>query len=65
MPATFFTSKEVLTEIGDKEVVLVPLAKYNALLAKLQDLQDVLDMLEAQKEPGRPLEDYLRERGLA
>ncbi|MGQ9626126.1 MAG: hypothetical protein ACUVV0_04375 [Anaerolineae bacterium] len=56
-----------ITLTTDQEVVIVPLATYNALLAKLEDLEDIKDMLEALKEPARPFEEYLAEleaRGL-
>ena len=56
------TVKELLESIGDQEIVLVPLAQYNALLAKLEDLEDIRDMLEALKDPARPFEEYLAER---
>ena len=48
---------------GEREVVLVPLDKYNALLDRLEDLEDMVDMLEALKEPRRPLAEYLAQAG--
>ena len=48
-----------LKDVGEREVVLVPLDLYNALLDKLEDLQDAVDMIEAMKEPRRPFAEYL------
>ncbi len=53
------TVKELLESIGDQEIVLMPLAHYNALLDKLEELEDIRDMLESLKEPARPFEEYL------
>ena len=39
----------------------MPLGKYSALLERLEDLRDILDMLEAMKEPRRSLDKYLAE----
>jgi len=51
----------MLKDPGKCEMVLVPLDKYNALLKRLEDLEDVVDMVEALKEPHRPLAEYLAE----
>ena len=56
---TIVSDDPALKDLGEREVVLVPLDKYNALLDKLEDLEDVVDMLEALKEPRRPLAEYL------
>jgi hypothetical protein len=56
------TVKELLESIGDQEIVLMPLAHYNALLDKLEELEDIRDMLESLKEPARPFEEYLAGR---
>jgi prevent-host-death family protein len=44
--------------------VLMGIAQYDALLERLEDLEDSLDILraKAEGEPSRPLEDYLKER---
>jgi prevent-host-death family protein len=42
--------------------MLVGIKGYNRLLERLEDLEDVRDMLEAQKEPGRSFEEYLANR---
>jgi prevent-host-death family protein len=41
---------------------LVGLKEYQELLDRLEELEDVCDMLIAQQEPARPFEDYLKER---
>lgn len=42
--------------------VLVGLKEYEALLDRLEELEDICDLLKAQQEPGRPFEEYLKER---
>ena len=58
---TIVFDNPTLKDPGEREVVLVPLDKYNALLDRLEDLEDMVDMLEALKEPHRPLAEYLAE----
>ena len=60
---TIISDDPSLKDLGEREVVLVPLDRYNALLDRLEDLEDVIDMLEALKEPRRPLAEYLAEVG--
>ncbi len=62
MAVSITTVKELLESMGDQKIVLMPLAHYNALLDKLEELEDIRDMLEALKEPARPFEEYLAER---
>jgi hypothetical protein len=62
MAISITTVKELLESIGDQEIVLMPLAHYNALLDKLEELEDIRDMLESLKEPARPFEEYLAGR---
>ncbi len=61
---TIVSDDPVLKDLGEREVVLVPLDQYNALLDRLEDLVDLVDMLEALKEPRRPLAEYLAEAGI-
>jgi len=44
--------------------VLMGIGQYDALLERLEDLEDSLEILraKAEGEPARPLEDYLNER---
>jgi len=42
--------------------VLVGLKEYEALLDRLEELEDICDMLKAQQESGRPFEEYLKEK---
>jgi PHD/YefM family antitoxin component YafN of YafNO toxin-antitoxin module len=58
---TIVSDDPTLKDLGEREVVLVPLDKYNALMDRLEDLEDLIDMLEALKEPRRPLAEYLAE----
>ena len=61
---TIAADDPVMEDLGEREVVLVPLAVYNALLDKLEDLQDVADIVEAMKEPRRPFAEYLADKNL-
>ena len=36
---------------------------YQELMALVEDLEDIRDMLESEGEPTRPLREYLAERG--
>ncbi len=62
--------KEVETEGGAYYIarnsrgsaVLVGMKEYQALLDRLEELEDICDMLKAQQEPSRPFEEYLKER---
>jgi len=51
---TVVSDDPMLKELGEREVVLVPLDQYNALLDRLEGLENLVDMLEALKEPRRP-----------
>ena len=42
--------------------VLVGLKEYESLMDRLEELEDICDMLRAQQEKGRPFEEYLKER---
>ena len=58
--------KTAVARIGKSEVVLLPLGKYQALLRRLADLEDVMDanrgMAEFRAGHGRPFADYLKGR---
>ena len=58
--------KSVVVRLGKDEVVMIPFRKYQALLQKLEDLEDILDsqraMAEYRSGKGRPFTEYLRER---
>jgi len=58
---TIVSDDPALKDLGEREVVLVPLDRYNALLDRLEDLEDLVDRLEAPKKPRRPLAEYLAE----
>ena len=42
--------------------ILAPKLMIKTLLDRLEELEDINDILKAQKEPGRPFEEYLKER---
>ncbi|MBI5649739.1 MAG: hypothetical protein HZC40_04715 [Chloroflexi bacterium] len=57
--------KSMTGRLGKEEVVVIPFRKYQALLQKLEDLEDVLDAQRAMAEyragKARPFNDYLKE----
>jgi prevent-host-death family protein len=53
----------VIQQRGDPAAVLMGYADYEALMERLEDLEDIRDMLESEGEPTRPLRDYLSEPG--
>jgi prevent-host-death family protein len=52
----------VIQQRGDPAAVVMGYEDYRALMELLEDLKDVHDMLETEKEPTRPLREYLAER---
>jgi len=56
----------VLSQRGRPAAVLVSLEKWDELIARLEDAEDALDAIEAQRhpEPGMSLEEYIARRGL-
>lgn len=51
-----------ITQYSKPRAVLVNFDLYNQLVKELEDLDDIRDMLEARKEPGRSFDEYLKER---
>lgn len=51
-----------ITQYSKPKAVLVNFDFYNNLIKELEDLEDIHDMIEAQKEPGRSFNQYLKER---
>ena len=51
-----------ITQHGRPAVVLVDYARYEQLLAQLEDHSDQASLEAAQTEPVRPYEDFLAER---
>jgi hypothetical protein len=58
--------KTAIAKLGKREVVLLPMAKYQALIRHLEDLEDILDSQQSIAEyragQGRPFAAYLKER---
>jgi prevent-host-death family protein len=54
--------RSVIQQRGDPAAVVMGYEDYRALMELLEDLKDARDMLEAGKEPTRPLREYLAER---
>ena len=55
----------VITQRGRPQVVMLAYESYNEMVAgleRLEDLEDIRDMLERQGEPRRPFAEYLAER---
>ena len=50
---------------GEPYVAIIGVDQYEDLLQRLEDLEDVRDMIEAQQDERVPLRQYMRERGLA
>jgi prevent-host-death family protein len=53
----------VIQQRGDPAAVVMGYEDYQKLMALLEDLEDIRDMLEPEGEPTRPLSEYLAERG--
>ena len=57
--------KALLEILGREKVVLMPYSEYEVLMSRLEDLEDIRDMLEAEAEyrsgQGRPLREFLAE----
>lgn len=53
----------VIEQRGNPAAVVIGYQEYRALVERLEDLQDVRDMVETEGEPTRPLSEYLAERG--
>jgi prevent-host-death family protein len=53
----------VIQQRGDPAAVVMGYEDYQELIALLEDLEDVRDMLESEGEPTRPLREYLAEQG--
>ena len=53
----------VIEQRGNPAAVVIGYAEYRALVERLEDLQDVRDMVESEGEPTRPLSEHLAERG--
>ena len=58
--------KTAVARIGKKDVVLLPLTRYQTLMNRLEDLEDILDaqrsIAEYRAGQGRTFNDYLKER---
>ncbi len=54
-----------LESLGEKKVVLMPLDEYQALMRKIEELEDIRDMLQAEVEyrsgEGRSFGEFLAE----
>ena len=53
----------VIQQRGDPAAVVMGYEDYQGLLALLEDLEDIWDMLESEGKPTGPLREYLAERG--
>lgn len=57
---------ETLTGLGTRQAVLLPLNEYEALLDRVEELEDIIDsriaLAEYQAGQGRSLQSYLAER---
>ena len=53
----------VIQQRGDPAAVVMGYEDYQKLMALLEDLEDIRDMLRSEGEPTRPLSEYLAERG--
>jgi PHD/YefM family antitoxin component YafN of YafNO toxin-antitoxin module len=58
--------KTTVAKIGKRDVVLLPLTRYQTLMKRLEDLEDILDsqrsIAEYRAGQGRTFSDYLKER---
>ncbi|MFQ6058559.1 MAG: type II toxin-antitoxin system Phd/YefM family antitoxin [Anaerolineae bacterium] len=50
-----------ITHRGEPTAVLVGYKTFEALIEKLEDLSDIVEIYEAQGEPARPLEEVMAE----
>jgi prevent-host-death family protein len=53
----------VIQQRGHPAAVVMGYEDYQELMALLEDLEDIRDMLQSEGEPARPLSEYLAERG--
>jgi prevent-host-death family protein len=51
----------IIQQRGDPAAAVMGYEDYRALMELLEDFQDARDMLETEKEPARPLREYLAE----
>ena len=51
-----------VTQYGKPKAVLVNYELYNQLMQEIEDLEDIRDAIESMKRPGRPFEEYLKEK---
>ena len=55
----------LLESLGEKKMVLMPLDEYQALMRKIEELEDIRDMLQAEVEyrsgEGRSFREFLAE----
>ena len=54
-----------ITQHGRPAVVLMDYERYEALVAYLEDLSDLISLQQAADEPVQPYEDFLKELGTA
>lgn len=63
---TISGSSETLADLGTRKAVLLPLDEYEALLNRLEELEDIIDsriaLTEYKAGQGRSLQAYLAER---
>jgi prevent-host-death family protein len=52
----------VIQQRGDPAAVVLGYDDYRGLMALLEDLEDIRDMLESEDDTARPLSEYLAER---
>ena len=62
--ARYGRQRFVIQQRGDPAAVVMGYEDFQELMAILEDLEDVRDMLESEGEPTHPLREYLAERGL-
>jgi len=57
--------QSLLESLGEKKMVLMPLDEYQALMRKIEELEDIHDMLQAEVEyrsrVGRSFREFLAE----
>ncbi len=61
--ARYSGQRFVIQQRGEQAAVMMGYEDYRALMALLEDLEDIRDMLQSENEPTRPLSEYLAERG--
>ena len=63
---TITGSGPMLRQLGQRKAVLLPLEEYEALLGRIEELEDILDsersLATYQAAEGKSLEQYLAER---